>query len=196
MLTYAQSARELETMMLAYLETIESPAGPLTFAVDDAGRLIRISFLDGHYPRTIEQELRDEGYTLAEDDRRTEHVRQQLREYSAGTRMEFDLPLALVGSEWQCTVWNALLEVPFGETWSYGQIAAAVGQSGSARAVGRANGTNRIPLVIPCHRVIGADGSLTGFGGGMHLKVRLLEHERRVLGIPETPRTLAMPIPL
>ena len=182
--------------MLAYLETVESPAGPLTFAVDEEGRLLRVSFLDGNYPRTIEQELRDEGYTLVADDRHTAHVRQQLDEYNAGTRLEFDLPLALVGSEWQQVVWNALLDIPFGETWSYGQIAVTVGQPGSARAVGRANGTNRIPLIIPCHRVIGADGTLTGFGGGLHLKVALLEHERRVLGIPEAPRTLALALPL
>lgn len=182
--------------MLAYLETMESPAGPITFAVDESGRLLRLSFLDGNYPRTIEQELRDEGYTLVEDTRRTAAARQQLEEYAAGTRLEFDLPLALIGTEWQQTVWTALLQIPFGETWSYGQIATSIGQPGSARAVGRANGTNRIPLVIPCHRVIGADGTLTGFGGGLHLKVSLLEHERRVLGIPDTPRTLAMALPM
>ena len=88
----------------------------------------------------------------------------------------------LRGTGWQKAVWEALTRIPYGETRAYGQIAAMVGRPKSSRAVGRANATNRLPLVVPCHRVIGADGSLTGFAGGTHLKVRLLEHEARVLG--------------
>ncbi|MBC8120893.1 MAG: methylated-DNA--[protein]-cysteine S-methyltransferase, partial [Gemmatimonadaceae bacterium] len=92
-------------------------------------------------------------------------------------RHHFDLPLALRGSAFQITVWQALTRIPFGETCSYGQLAVASGYPGAARAVGRANATNRIPLVIPCHRVIGADGSLSGFSGGTHLKTKLLAFE-------------------
>jgi methylated-DNA-[protein]-cysteine S-methyltransferase len=87
----------------------------------------------------------------------------------------------LTGSEWQKAVWRALTRIPFGETRSYAEVAAMVGRKGAARAVGRANATNRLPVVVPCHRVIGTDGSLTGFAGGTHLKTRLLEHEARVL---------------
>jgi methylated-DNA-[protein]-cysteine S-methyltransferase len=92
------------------------------------------------------------------------------------------VPLALVGSEWQKAVWLELTRIPYGETRSYGEIADRLGSPGAARAVGRANATNRLPLVVPCHRVIAADGTLGGFNGGLHLKERLLAHERRVLG--------------
>jgi methylated-DNA-[protein]-cysteine S-methyltransferase len=163
--------------MNAYIDTMDSPAGGLSFAVNEEGELIRLSFLDGKHSRTMEEELVDEGYTLVQDDDRTVPVRDQIIEYNQGKRTLFDLPLALGGTEWQETVWHALTEIPFGETRSYGQIASAVGRSGAARAVGRANGTNPVPLVVPCHRVIGADGTLTGFGGGLHLKSRLLDHE-------------------
>ena len=173
---------------VAYLDTVPSPAGPLRFAVHADGALLFVSLLDGHYPFTLEQELTRERYEIASDPSRTAAVREQLAEYANGTRQTFDLPVALVGSAWQREVWTALMNIPFGETCSYGELARAVGQPGSARAVGRANGSNRIPLVIPCHRVIGVDGTLTGFGGGLHLKTRLLAHEARILGRPiDTP---------
>jgi len=108
-------------------------------------------------------------------------VREELSEYAAGRRVTFEAPLALDGSEWQRVVWRELTRIPFGETRSYAEVAAMVGRRKAARAVGRANATNRLPVVVPCHRVIGADGSLTGFAGGTHLKTRLLEHEARVL---------------
>lgn len=168
--------------MTAYLDTVDTPAGPARIAVNADGALIRLSFLDGHYAMTVDEELSLRGYELVEDTERTAHVREQLAEYAAGTRQTFDLPLALEGSEWQQAVWTALLDIPFGETRSYGDIAGAVGRPNAPRAVGRANGTNTIPLVIPCHRVVGADGTLTGFGGGLHLKTALLDHEARVLG--------------
>lgn len=167
--------------MLAYLDTVDSPAGPLRFAVDDAGALLRSSFLEGRYPLTIEQELNAEGFQLASDAARTSTAREQLAEYADGSRTTFDLPLAPTGTAWQQAVWRALLAIPFGETCSYGELARQLGRPQAARAVGSANGSNRIPLVIPCHRVVGADGSLTGFGGGLHLKTRLLAHEVRVL---------------
>jgi methylated-DNA-[protein]-cysteine S-methyltransferase len=166
--------------MNAYLETVDSPAGPLTFAVNDDGALLFVSFLEGHYPTTIEEDLVNEGYTCLTDPERTAAARTQLLEYASGQRTTFDLPVVLVGTEWQQAVWKALMEVPFGETRTYGEIARSLGRPQASRAVGRANGTNRIPLVIPCHRIVGADGSLTGFGGGLHLKTALLEHE----GVP------------
>jgi methylated-DNA-[protein]-cysteine S-methyltransferase len=171
--------------MLAFLDTVDSPAGPLSFAVDEDGALLFVSFLEGRYPTTIEQDLVREGYQIARDPARTAAARQQLTEYAAGTRQTFDLSVKLVGSEWQKAIWTALMEIPFGETRSYGDLARMLGRPQAARAVGRANGSNRIPLVIPCHRVIGADGTLTGFGGGLHLKTALLAHEARVLGRPD-----------
>ena len=167
--------------MNAYVETIESPAGPLAFATDDRGALLWLQFTDGEYERTVEQELEREGFNLVQDRDITARVRSELLEYSAGARREFDVPLVLVGSEWQKAVWKALTRIPFGETRSYAEIAAMVGSKEAARAVGRANATNRLPLVVPCHRVIGADGSLAGFTGGTHLKTKLLEHEARVV---------------
>jgi methylated-DNA-[protein]-cysteine S-methyltransferase len=168
----------------AYLDTVGSPAGPLRFAVNADGALLFTSFLEGRYPLTIEQELRREGFEIIRDAARTSAARAQLAEYAGGKRQVFDLPLCLVGSDWQRAVWTALLEIPFGETRSYGELARSLGEPHAARAVGSANGSNRIPLVIPCHRVIGANGTLIGFGGGLHLKSRLLAHEARVLGRP------------
>jgi methylated-DNA-[protein]-cysteine S-methyltransferase len=107
-----------------------------------------------------------------------ERARAQLEEYFAGRREEFDLPLAPRGTPFQRAVWAALLAIPFGETRSYGEIARAVGKPAAPRAVGAANGQNPIAIVVPCHRVIGSDGSLTGYGGGMQRKRWLLAHER------------------
>jgi methylated-DNA-[protein]-cysteine S-methyltransferase len=165
----------------AYVATIESPAGPLTFATDERGALIWLQFVDGEYELTVEQELECEGFSVEEDQEITTRARTELLEYYAGTRREFDVPFVLTGSEWQKAVWRALTRIPFGETRSYAEVAAMVGRPKAARAVGRANATNRLPVVVPCHRVIGADGSLTGFAGGTHLKTRLLEHEARAL---------------
>jgi len=102
---------------------------------------------------------------------------QQVEEYCAGKRTDFDLELAPTGTEFQRAVWNALLEIPYGETRSYGEVARAIGQPKAARGVGSANHANPIGLIVPCHRVIGADGSLTGYGGGLPLKQALLAHE-------------------
>ena len=105
----------------------------------------------------------------------------QLHAYFAGELTDFDLPLEPAGSPWQRRVWSALSAIPYGETRTYGDIARAVGNPAASRAVGTANNRNPIALIIPCHRVIGADGSLTGYGGGLALKERLLAHERLVL---------------
>jgi methylated-DNA-[protein]-cysteine S-methyltransferase len=104
-------------------------------------------------------------------------LRSQLGEYLAGRRRTFDLPLAPSGTPFQRRCWQALQEIPFGQTRSYGEMARALGEPGAARAVGRANHDNPIGVVIPCHRVIGADGSLTGYAGGLQMKRRLLELE-------------------
>jgi len=107
-----------------------------------------------------------------------ERTRTQLGEYFAGDRREFDLPLEPRGTEFQRRVWQRLLQIAYGETTTYGALARELGDPGASRAVGLANGSNPIPIVIPCHRVIGADGSLTGFGGGLPIKAALLELER------------------
>ncbi len=104
-------------------------------------------------------------------------ARQQLTEYFAGTRKEFDLPVALSGTEFQVSVLEALQQIPYGETVSYGEIAKRIGRPKAVRAVGAANGRNPIPIVVPCHRVIGSSGDLTGFGGGLDTKEALLRLE-------------------
>jgi methylated-DNA-[protein]-cysteine S-methyltransferase len=167
--------------MNAYVDTVQSPAGLLAFAVDGDGILIRLHFVESDHGPVMERQLEDEGYAVATDESRTARVREELSEYADGRRTTFDSPMALDGSEWQRAVWRELTRIPFGETRSYGEIADALGKPGAARAVGRANATNVLPVVVPCHRVVAADGTLGGFNGGLHLKTRLLDHERRVL---------------
>jgi methylated-DNA-[protein]-cysteine S-methyltransferase len=108
----------------------------------------------------------------------------QMEEYFAGTRRRFDLPLDLGGTDFQRQAWLALADVPYGETATYGEQADRIGRPGAFRAVGAANGRNPVPVVLPCHRIIGADGSLTGFGGGLELKQQLLDHERSQQALP------------
>jgi methylated-DNA-[protein]-cysteine S-methyltransferase len=105
----------------------------------------------------------------------------QLREYFSGARTAFDVPLDLHGTEFQVATWRSLAEIPFGKTISYGEQAASIGRPKAVRAVGGANGRNPVAIVLPCHRVIGANGSLTGFGGGIAVKQWLLQHERSVI---------------
>ena len=171
--------------MKAYVDEIDSPAGPLAFAVNEDGALMRLHFVESDNGPVMEEELQDEGYALEADEARTASVRTELSEYVSGQRKTFDASLAFAGSEWQKTVWMELTRIPFGETRSYGEIADTLGRPGAARAVGRANASNILPVVVPCHRVIAADGTLGGFNGGLHLKERLLEHERNVLAVAE-----------
>lgn len=112
------------------------------------------------------------------DEQAIGHVRKQLDEYFAGTRKAFDLEVSPKGTAFQHEVWSALRGIPYGQTRSYGDIAEQLGRPDAARAVGRANGSNPISIVVPCHRVIGRDGSMTGFGGGTDVKARLLALEQ------------------
>jgi len=149
--------------------SIDSPVGPLTLTARD-GVLTSLYMHEQRHAPTISPEWE-------RDDRGFEEIVVQLGAYFGGTLTEFDLPLQADGTEFQRSVWAALREIPYGETISYGELAQQVGKPGASRAVGLANGRNPIGIVVPCHRVIGADGSLTGYGGGLERKVWLLEHE-------------------
>jgi methylated-DNA-[protein]-cysteine S-methyltransferase len=152
---------------------MESPVGPLLLVADDGG-LRRIDFVNGRNPGEPDPQWLDDA----------EHFREtlrQLRAYFAGELENFDLELAPQGTPFQLTVWNRLREIPFGETISYGELARRIGNPNASRAVGLANGSNPIPIVIPCHRVIGSNGKLTGYGGGLPIKEKLLALERRQL---------------
>lgn len=168
--------------MKAYIGTAETPAGPLTFALNEEGELVRTHFEESDDHSDIEDELLAERYEVfVQEAERTARVRAEISEYCSGERREFTVPLAASGTPWQQGVWEALRRIPFGETRSYAEVADMVGRPGAARAVGGANSCNRLPLVVPCHRVISADGTLGGFNGGLHLKEKLLKHERRML---------------
>ena len=149
--------------------TIETQFATFAVWVDGQGRLVRFN-LDAADAERVYPDAR-------RDDRAIAEVRKQVKEYCAGKRTDFDLELAPRGTEFQQAVWKALLAIPYGETRSYGEIARAIGQPKAARGVGSANHSNPIALIVPCHRVIGADGSLTGYGGGLPLKRALLAHE-------------------
>jgi methylated-DNA-[protein]-cysteine S-methyltransferase len=155
---------------------IDSPLGALLVLRDEVG-LCGLYLPTGRHVTTAPQP----GWSR--DDAAFEDARTQLGEYFAGTRTEFALPLHANGSAFQRRVWAALLEIPFGETTSYGAIAASLGVPEGARAVGLANGQNPISIIVPCHRVIGANGSLTGYGGGLPAKQWLLSHEAAHSGL-------------
>ena len=159
-------------MLYTYMH---SPVGPLLLA-GSGGRLEVISFSSGSKAHGPRPEWR-------RDDEPFHGVRRQLTEYFAGTRQVFDLPLSPAASPFQARVLDALQAIPYGETRSYRDIAVAVGDPQAVRAVGSANGRNPLPIVIPCHRVIGSSGSLTGFGGGLETKRFLLDLERRHSGL-------------
>lgn len=153
--------------------TMQSPVGPLLMAADDDGLRV-IHFVNGRRPRRPSREW-------VENARPFKDVIAQLKEYFAGKREEFEVPLVLDGTEFQMRVWSNLQTIPYGKTTSYGEIARKIGSPEGARAVGLANGQNPIPIIIPCHRVIGSNGDLTGFGGGLPIKKKLLELESRQL---------------
>ena len=154
---------------MMYWHEMASPVGSLLL-VGDGTYLKHIHFQSGPHRRLPRVEWVEERAPF-------EPVLNQLNEYFAGERRSFDLPLAPEGTAFQRAVWRALLVIPYGETLSYGELACRIGNPRASRAVGLANGANPLPIVVPCHRVIGADGSLTGFGGGLAIKQRLLRLE-------------------
>jgi methylated-DNA-[protein]-cysteine S-methyltransferase len=154
---------------------VDSPIGELLL-VGDGSTLHGLVMQDGKHPVDIDP-------SWERDDDAFADARRQLGEYFAGERRAFDLPVHLEGTEFQVRVWEALREIPYGTTISYGELARRVGRPAGARAVGAANGRNPVAVVVPCHRVIGADGSLTGFGGGVERKQLLLGLESEQAGM-------------
>lgn len=154
-------------------KVMHSPIGRLMLEEED-GALVRVAF-EREIPAGIEEQAEELPLQTKEV---LEKAERQLDEYFAGERKIFNLPLAPKGTEFQKKVWAALRDIPYGETRSYGQIAAAVGNPKASRAVGMANHRNPISIIVPCHRVIGADGRLVGFGGGLWIKERLLKLEK------------------
>ena len=152
-------------------KTMDSPIGNLKLVASDKG-LVAVLWQNDRPSRTRLAEL-------VEDDQHPVLLKaeRQLGEYFAGKRKEFSLPLDMRGTPFQKNVWEALLGIPFGETRSYGQLAKQLGNPNATRAVGAANGRNPLPIIVPCHRVIGSSGSLTGFGGGLETKAQLLSLE-------------------
>ena len=164
---------ETTTAGVSCYTRMASPVGPLMLVADEAG-LRRIDFVNGRSPVRSDPHWRESAEYLGETVR-------QLLAYFAGELEAFDLPLVPQGTPFQLAVWKRLCEIPYGETISYGELARRIGNPNASRAVGLANGSNPIPIVIPCHRVIGSNGKLTGYGGGLPIKEKLLALERRQL---------------
>ena len=158
-------------MTTLYTE-MKSPLGTLLLTAEN-GSLIGV-----HFPGQKHDRPRQPHWRRADDEPVLAQARTQLAEYFAGQRTRFDLPLDPRGTSFQQAVWRALLAVPFGDTSTYGEIAAAIRRPSAVRAVGSAIGANPIGIVVPCHRIIGRDGSLTGYAGGLERKAKLLELER------------------
>lgn len=159
---------QVTTMDYDFLET---PIGPLLLVADAQG-LRHVDFPRADQGERIESDwLRSRRYLGT--------AIEQLDAYFAGDLHAFDLALAARGTEFRKTVWDELVRIPYGETISYGELARRIGQPSASRAVGAANGANPLPIIVPCHRVIGSSGSLTGFGGGLPIKRWLLDHERQ-----------------
>ncbi len=154
-----------------YYTLVDTPIGTLRL-LSNGKHLTAIEFA---------QQYSDQDASEAPDDPILRATALQLREYFAGKRRQFDLPLGAQGTEFQHSVWNALREIPYGELRSYRDIACAINREKAVRAVGAANGRNPLPIVVPCHRVIGSDGSLTGFAGGLEMKTQLLQLEGALL---------------
>ncbi len=169
--TRTMTATDTATLRSA---TMPSPVGELTLVASDTG--LRFVLWEGEHVDGID--LR--GTTTTEDDPVLDAARQQLTEYFAGTRHEFDLPLDPQGTTFQVKVWLGLAEIPYGTTSTYGEQAMRMGDPNLARAVGAANGRNPLSIVIPCHRVVGANGSLVGFAGGLAAKRLLLDLEQGI----------------
>ncbi|MEQ1757015.1 MAG: methylated-DNA--[protein]-cysteine S-methyltransferase [Vicinamibacterales bacterium] len=173
-----ESPRQARDRAVVHVVRIESPVGPLLLGATDTA-LVLLEFVDRRLlPAQISRVAKALDCVFAPGETPVlRRVRGQLDEYFAGRRREFDVPMTMTGTPFQVSVWNALLKIPSGATRSYKDIAEAIGRPEAVRAVARANGDNRMAIVIPCHRVIGSDGKLVGYGGGLWRKQRLLELE-------------------
>jgi methylated-DNA-[protein]-cysteine S-methyltransferase len=158
-------------MSVTSYTTMKSPIGPLLLAGDERG-LRLVHFVTGRRPKSPDRDW-------IEDKSPFKEVIRQMQSYFEAKLTDFDVPLVLEGTEFQLQVWRNLRKIPYGETISYGQLAKRIGNPDAARAVGLANGSNPIPIIIPCHRVIGSNGSLTVFGGGLPVKKKLLALESK-----------------
>ncbi len=157
--------------MKKYWSLIDSPFQKFAAWVDEEGRLLRFNLRATGAAR-VDPEAQNNSRKLAD-------VQRQVTQYAGGKRRDFDFELAAEGPEFDQKVWKALMDIPFGTTTSYGVVAKRIGHPTAARAVGKANGANPIALIIPCHRVIGSNGKLTGYAGGLQAKAFLLTHEKR-----------------
>ncbi|MFT3838734.1 MAG: methylated-DNA--[protein]-cysteine S-methyltransferase [Myxococcaceae bacterium] len=160
--------------MELFTKTMTSPVGPLRLFADDE------ALVGVYFSKTKDEP--PEGAKQVKSHPMLDRAERELREYFAGKRKDFDVPLRPQGTDFQRQVWKQLSRIPFGERISYAELAKRIGNPKAMRAVGSANGCNPIPIIVPCHRVVGADGSLTGFGGGIANKRILLDHEQVVLG--------------
>jgi len=165
-------------METLYYSRMKSPIGPLWLAVSNKG-LVAIEFGSRDFPPVKS----DPNVSWVVSEEKTEAVRKQLTQYFDGHRTEFSVPLDLrIGTDFQRKCWDVLIKIPYGETRSYLEVARAAGRPGASRAAGQANHRNPIPIIIPCHRVINADGHLGGYGGGLDVKEQLLSLERALPG--------------
>lgn len=161
--------------MTFHRATVSAPFGSLTVVASDAG-VRYVMFDDDAHPKPLDTiDIVDAPHPVLDA------ACAQLSDYLDGTRREFELAIDLAGTEFQIAAWRALARVPYGTTASYAEQAASIGRPKATRAVGSANGRNPVAVILPCHRIVGADGSLTGFGGGLGVKQWLLDHERRVI---------------
>jgi len=154
-----------------WFDEFKTPIGMLKVAVDETCLRYVLFESNKHEPVHVVDWKKDRSFTQG--------AREQLLQYFAGERKKFELEISLAGTEFQQRTWRTLANIPYAETWSYAELAKRVNSPKAVRAVGAANGRNPLPIVLPCHRVIGSNGALTGFGGGLPIKQWLLEHERR-----------------
>lgn len=163
--------------------SIATPVGEMLALVEPDGALVALPFVKEEALETLAAKETGADDNVRWDASGAAHVAKQLNEYFEGRRRAFELVLRPRGSAFQRDVWRELSRIPYGATVSYAELARSIGRPGAARAVGRANATNPIPIVVPCHRVIGAAGALTGYGGGMSRKEFLLTHEGALTGV-------------
>lgn len=182
-MTVAASMRATrdESLVVAHVAEIDTPIGEMIAAATETHLLL----FEFARRRTLDRQLEHAGRATGArfepgDSPILGRLRTELAEYFAGRRRSFDVPLRTPGTGFQMRVWAELLRIPYGATTSYGRLAIAIGSPSAVRAVARANGDNRIAIIVPCHRVIGSDGSLTGYGGGLWRKKKLLDLEARV----------------